>query len=115
MAGIRKSSRKKEQPKRWYNIYVSGESEGSCRRELTQEEYELIYGIMEDTASHYCNGSIYPVATDDEIKKLAHDYRMHCAMKYEIPFKQFYEENHWNYRVYDEVVKRMEQLGISIK
>ena len=41
-----------------YLITLSGESEGSCRRDLTYEQYKLIKGIFEDCESEYVSGTI---------------------------------------------------------
>ena len=39
--------------KKTYIIEISGESGGSCFRELSKSEYELISGILEDCNSEY--------------------------------------------------------------
>lgn len=39
--------------KKFYEIVLLGESDGRTIRELTDEQYELIKGICEDTATSY--------------------------------------------------------------
>lgn len=48
--------------KKYYKIRISGESEGSCVRKLTDSEYELVKGILDDCNSEYCGGSIEPAS-----------------------------------------------------
>ena len=48
--------------KKYYKIRIGGESEGSCVRKLTDSEYELVKGILDDCDSKYCGGSIEPAS-----------------------------------------------------
>ena len=59
--------------KKLYEISITGESSGSCTRELTDYEFELIKGIFEETESEYCGGEIYEVPGDEEIEKIGKD------------------------------------------
>ena len=45
--------------KKLYEICISGESGGSCKRYLTNHEYELIKDIFDECESEYCGGSIH--------------------------------------------------------
>ena len=45
--------------KKLYEICISGESGGSCKRYLTDYEYELIKDIFDECESEYCGGSIH--------------------------------------------------------
>ena len=47
--------------KKLYEICISGEDAGYCRRYLTDYEYELIKDIFDECDSKYCGGSIYLV------------------------------------------------------
>lgn len=44
--------------KKLYEICISGESGGYCRRYLTDYEYELIWHIFDECESEYCGGTI---------------------------------------------------------
>ena len=44
--------------KKLYEICISGESAGYCRRYLTDREYELIKYIFDECNSEYCGGYI---------------------------------------------------------
>lgn len=48
--------------KKYYKIRIGGESEGYCVRKLTDSEYELVKGILDDCNSEYCSGSIEPAS-----------------------------------------------------
>lgn len=44
--------------KKLYEICISGESAGYCRRYLSNYEYELIKDIFDECDSEYCGGYI---------------------------------------------------------
>ena len=48
--------------RKYYKIRIGGESEGSCVRKLTDSEYELVKGILDECNSEYCSGSIEPAS-----------------------------------------------------
>ena len=52
--------------KKLYEICISGESGGSCKRYLTDYEYNLIRDIFDECESEYCGGSIYLVEDDTD-------------------------------------------------
>lgn len=64
--------------KKTYIIEISGESGGSCFRELSKSEYELISGILEDCNSEYVGGTI-----------------TECFERYGVILEEKYSYNKW--------------------
>lgn len=47
--------------KKYYCIEIGGESSGYCYRKLSDAEYELVKGILDETQSEYVGGSIIEI------------------------------------------------------
>ena len=54
--------------KKLYEICISGESAGYCKKYLSDDEYELIKDIFDKCKSKYCGGYIHLI--EDNTSKM---------------------------------------------